>query len=206
MAEARRMKRAAADRRRCRAMAAGCRQRRWPRWRTRRRRGRRPRRPRAPLVQPTIRTKFADTALWVGALDDRQGRHGRGRARHAREPDHLADQGLGHGPRHPVGEGFADVVTRKDLIVRLEAPRFFVQTDEVVLSAIVHNYLKTKKKVEVQLELGRNCLRSPKSTQRRRMVRCQTRGQVARAQSSRSRPTARPASIGGSRSSTRARR
>ena len=29
----------------------------------------------------------------------------------------------------------------------MEAPRFFVQTDEVVLSAIVHNYLKTKKKV-----------------------------------------------------------
>ena len=50
--------------------------------------------------------------------------------------------GMGNGTR--VGQGFADVVTRKDLIVRLEAPRFFVQTDEVVLSAIVHNYLKTE--------------------------------------------------------------
>ena len=28
-------------------------------------------------------------------------RHGRSRARHARKPHHLADQGLGHGPRHP---------------------------------------------------------------------------------------------------------
>jgi uncharacterized protein YfaS (alpha-2-macroglobulin family) len=36
----------------------------------------------------------------------------------------------------------------------MEAPRFFVQTDEVVLSAIVHNYLKSKKGVNVVLELG----------------------------------------------------
>ena len=77
---------------------------------------------------------------------DRQGRHGRSLARHAREPDHLADQGLGHGPGTRVGQGQTDVVTRKDLIIRMEAPRFFVQTDEVVLSAVVHNYLKTKKK------------------------------------------------------------
>ena len=60
--------------------------------------------------------------------------------------------GMGHGTK--VGQGFADVVTRKDLIIRLEAPRFFVQTDEVVLSAVVHNYLKAKKNVAVKLELG----------------------------------------------------
>ncbi len=47
---------------------------------------------------------------------------------------------MGHGTK--VGEGDAEVVTRKDLIVRLQAPRFFVETDEVVLSANVHNYLK----------------------------------------------------------------
>jgi len=59
---------------------------------------------------------------------------------------------MGQGTR--VGQGQTDVVTRKDLIIRLQAPRFFVQTDEVVLSAIVHNYLKTKKNVQVALELG----------------------------------------------------
>ena len=32
--------------------------------------------------------------------------------------------GMGHGTK--VGQGQTDVVTRKDLIVRLEAPRFFV--------------------------------------------------------------------------------
>jgi len=60
--------------------------------------------------------------------------------------------GPGHGTK--VGEGQTDVVTRKDLIVRLQAPRFFVEKDEVVLSANVHNYLKSKKTVHVVLELG----------------------------------------------------
>src|SRR5579884_1341570 len=52
-----------------------------------------------------------------------------------------------------VGQGEAEVTTYKDLIVRLQAPRFFVQKDEVVLSANVHNYLKDKKRVRVTLEL-----------------------------------------------------
>ena len=97
------------------------------------------------MVQPTIRTKFADTALWVGALTTATD----GTADVSLDmPENLTTWrikvwGMGHGTR--VGQGFADVVTRKDLIIRMEAPRFFVQTDEVVLSAIVHNYLKTKK-------------------------------------------------------------
>ena len=53
---------------------------------------------------------------------------------------------MGDGTR--VGEGAAEVVTTKNLIVRLQAPRFFVEKDEVVLSANVHNYLKTKKQVQ----------------------------------------------------------
>ena len=110
------------------------------------------------LVQPTIRTKFADTALWVGALETAAD----GTAEVALDmPENLTTWrikvwGMGQGTR--VGEGFADVVTRKDLIIRMETPRFFVQTDEVVLSAIVHNYLKSKKSVKVAMELGSNCL------------------------------------------------
>ena len=43
------------------------------------------------------------------------------------------------GPGTKVGQGEAEIVTTKDLLVRLQAPRFFVQKDEVVLSANVHN-------------------------------------------------------------------
>ena len=68
---------------------------------------------------------------------------------HAREPDRLEDQGLGDGPRHQGRPGRGRGHTKKDLLVRLQAPRFFVQKDEVVLSANVHNYLKTQKDVTV---------------------------------------------------------
>jgi uncharacterized protein YfaS (alpha-2-macroglobulin family) len=107
----------------------------------------------APMVEPTIRTKFADTALWVGALTTAKD----GTAEVALEmPENLTTWrikvwGMGHGTR--VGQGYTDVVTRKDLMLRLQAPRFFVQTDEVVLSAIVHNYLKSAKQVRVELEV-----------------------------------------------------
>src|SRR5690606_34042454 len=69
--------------------------------------------------------------------------------------------GMGRGTR--VGEGTAQVVTRKNIIVRLQAPRFFVETDEVVLSANVHNYLKDAKQVRVRLELEGETLRGPES-------------------------------------------
>ncbi len=104
-------------------------------------------------VQPVVRTKFADTALWVAALTT--GKDGMAEVE-LTMPENLTTWktrvwAMGHGTR--CGEGEAEVVTTKDLIIRLQAPRFFVQKDEVVLSANVHNYLKTKKKVKVVLEL-----------------------------------------------------
>ncbi len=107
----------------------------------------------APLVEATVRKEFADTALWIGALTTAH--DGTAEVR-LNMPENLTTWrikvwGMGHGTR--VGEGAMDVVTRKDLILRMQAPRFFVQTDEVVLSANVHNYLKTKKAVRVALEL-----------------------------------------------------
>ncbi len=105
------------------------------------------------MVQPTVRKQFADTAFWNGAITTAKD----GTAEIELDmPENLTTWrikvwGMGHGTK--VGQGQTDVVTRKDLIVRLQAPRFFVQKDEVVLSANVHNYLKNKKAVEVVLEL-----------------------------------------------------
>ncbi|MFW5693286.1 MAG: alpha-2-macroglobulin family protein, partial [Thermoguttaceae bacterium] len=107
----------------------------------------------APMAEATVRTEFADTALWVGAVTTAKN----GTAEVELDmPENLTTWrikvwGMGHGTR--VGEGFTDVVTRKDLILRLQSPRFFVQSDEVVLSANVHNYLAAKKQVQVKLEL-----------------------------------------------------
>ena len=66
---------------------------------------------------------------------------------------------MGQGTR--VGEASSQVVTRKNLIVRMQAPRFFVEKDEVVLSANIHNYLPTAKQVKVRLELDGKTLELP---------------------------------------------
>ncbi|HYP25051.1 MAG TPA: alpha-2-macroglobulin family protein, partial [Actinomycetota bacterium] len=112
----------------------------------------------AGFVEPTVRKNFADTALWVanlGVKDD-------GVAEVELDmPENLTTWKarvwvMSAGTR--VGQGQAEIVTAKDLIVRLQAPRFFVQKDEVVLSANVHNYLKSPKRAEVTLQLEGGCL------------------------------------------------
>ncbi len=107
----------------------------------------------APLATATVRKNFADTALWVGAVTTSAA----GEAEVSLDmPENLTTWktrvwSMSDGTR--VGEGSAEVTTYKNLLVRLQAPRFFVQKDEVVLSANVHNYLKGDKRVSVTLEL-----------------------------------------------------
>ncbi|HZZ79344.1 MAG TPA: MG2 domain-containing protein, partial [Gemmataceae bacterium] len=106
-----------------------------------------------PWPAPPLRKNFADTAYWNANLVPNKD----GIAELSfTAPDQLTTWkihawAMGLGTR--VGEGAAEVVTKKDLIVRLQAPRFFVQKDEVVLSANVHNYLQADKKIRVSLEL-----------------------------------------------------
>ncbi|HUE12595.1 MAG TPA: MG2 domain-containing protein, partial [Planctomycetaceae bacterium] len=106
-----------------------------------------------PSVQPTIRTQFADTAFWAARLEsDRDG---------LTEvsfpmPENLTTwkiRGWTMSAGTRVGQGEAEIVTTKNLLLRMQAPRFFVEEDEVVLSANVHNHLKTAKSVRVVLEL-----------------------------------------------------
>ncbi len=107
----------------------------------------------AELVEPTVRTRFADTALWVAELTTAED----GTAEVELDmPENLTTWrikawAMGRGTQ--VGQGQTDVVTRKDLILRMQTPRFFVQGDLVVLSANVHNYLKSEKRVQVSIEL-----------------------------------------------------
>ena len=105
------------------------------------------------MIEPTVRSNFADTALWVGTLET----DATGMAEVALTmPENLTGWkvrvwSVSHGTK--VGAGEVEVVTRKNLILRMQSPRFFVQKDEVVLSANVHNYLDSDKQVEVSLEL-----------------------------------------------------
>jgi uncharacterized protein YfaS (alpha-2-macroglobulin family) len=115
---------------------------------------------------PVVRKNFADTALWTAALTtDKDGKA----EVSLTMPENLTAWkikvwAMGAGTR--VGQGDVEVVTKKNLIVRLQAPRFFVQKDEVVLSANVHNYLKSAKSVKVSLELEGGTLAATGDTMR----------------------------------------
>ena len=106
-----------------------------------------------PLVEAKVRSKFADTAFWKGRIDTDE----KGIAQVKLDmPENLTSWkinvwAMGHGTK--VGYGNTEVVTRKDLLVRLQAPRYFIEKDKVTLSAIVHNYLETEKQVQVGLEM-----------------------------------------------------
>ena len=111
-----------------------------------------------PVSQPVIRTNFADTAFWAAAVTTA--------ADGTAEVDFTLPESLttwkvkswAMGLGTKVGQSEAEIVTTKNLLVRLQAPRFFVEKDEVVLSANVHNKLKTKKAVQVVLELDGSVL------------------------------------------------
>ncbi len=108
----------------------------------------------APVL---VRKDFADLLKWSGAIET----DADGRAEIPLEfPDNLTTWKarvwtLGKGTQ--VGEGSAEIITSKDLLVRLQAPRFLVERDEAVLSAVVHNDYDAPKSVKVSLELeGKN--------------------------------------------------
>jgi alpha-2-macroglobulin len=105
------------------------------------------------LVQPKVRKAFPDTAFWAADLTTDYA----GNA-HAKVdfPDSLTTwRATARGVTRDTKLGIATLKTivRKNLIIRLAVPRFFVQGDEVTVSALVHNYLTNPKKVRVSLDL-----------------------------------------------------
>ncbi|MEI6914296.1 MAG: alpha-2-macroglobulin family protein, partial [Armatimonadota bacterium] len=52
-----------------------------------------------------------------------------------------------------VGSAVQKVIVTKDLIVRLQAPRFFRERDKMEIGLIVHNYTGAQKKVSVRLKV-----------------------------------------------------
>ncbi|MCA9096796.1 MAG: alpha-2-macroglobulin, partial [Planctomycetaceae bacterium] len=117
-----------------------------------------------------VRTNFADTALWNGKIVANSD----GIATiPVTMPENLTGWkirvwSLGHGTQ--VGEATEEVVTRKHIMVRLQAPRFFTETDEVVLSAIVHNEFAEAQEIDVKLDLeGGSLENTSQQTQRVRV-------------------------------------
>lgn len=112
----------------------------------------------APAASPIlIRKDFADLLKWSGTVQtDADG--------HAEIPLEFPDNLTTWkarvwvlGKDSQVGEGSSEIITSKELLVRLQAPRFLVERDESVFSAIVQNDHDSPKSVKVSLELeGKN--------------------------------------------------
>lgn len=100
-----------------------------------------------------VRKDFADLLKWSGSIQT----DANGRAEIPLEfPDNLTTwkARVWHlGKDTTVGEGSTEIITSKDLLVRLQAPRFLVERDESVLSAVVHNDHDSPKTVKVSLEI-----------------------------------------------------
>ncbi|MDZ4287373.1 MAG: MG2 domain-containing protein [Prosthecobacter sp.] len=106
-----------------------------------------------PGPQPMIRSNLADSAVWVADLTTDANGEG---VLNFDMPDNLTTWKLRSwvmGPQTQVGEAAVEVITRKNLMVRLQAPRFFVEKDEVVISANVHNEMEVPQDVKAVLEL-----------------------------------------------------
>ena len=117
------------------------------------------------MVQPTIRKNFKDTAFWQP--DVVTGADGKATVK-VDLPDNLTTwraTARGVTADTKVGATKYKVVARKDVIMRLETPRFVTQGDTVTLSGIVHNYLNADKSTQISLEVsGAQLQNSPKQT------------------------------------------
>ncbi|OGV31021.1 MAG: hypothetical protein A2020_00095 [Lentisphaerae bacterium GWF2_45_14] len=111
--------------------------------------------PERPVV---VREHFADTAFWAfNIIPDKNGEA----VIELVMPENLSTWKvkawtMASGCR--VGQGETELITSKDFIVRMEAPRFFVEGDQVMLSAIIHNYNKAAKKGTVSISFEGNSL------------------------------------------------
>jgi len=101
---------------------------------------------------PALRSEFADTAFWLASGEaDADGNVDLS----FKVPDNLTTWkirvwAIGDGTR--VGSGDAELIVRKNLIIRPQTPRFLTERDQLVLSAVVRNDLAADKSVRVVLE------------------------------------------------------
>jgi alpha-2-macroglobulin len=104
-------------------------------------------------AEPTIRKDFKDTTFWQP--DIVTGADGKATV-DVKLPDNLTTwratvRGVTADTR--VGSAILKFVARKNLILRLETPRFLTEGDTVTLSAIVHNYLDSAKAVQISIDV-----------------------------------------------------
>lgn len=103
------------------------------------------------FIEPVIRSEFKDAILWKPDLvTDLNGEA----EVEIKYPDNLTSW------RSTVrsitidsksGENFVNTLTQKEIIIRVESPRYVHEKDEISLPIIVHNYTKLDKQIRVSV-------------------------------------------------------
>ena len=110
----------------------------------------------SPHIQ--LRTHFADCIKWCGTLKtDEEGNV----AVPVEMPDNLTTWKASAWvitPGLQVGQASAEFLTTKDFMVSMQAPRFFVEKDVVMLSALVRNRTDKNVRARVSISLKNGCL------------------------------------------------
>ncbi len=101
------------------------------------------------FVKPEVRKNFVDAVIWKPDIIT----NSNGEADISfKMPDNLTTWRAtvrGITKNTEVGQAINKVITRKNLLIRIETPRFFRQGDELTVSTIVHNYLSEEKHVKI---------------------------------------------------------
>lgn len=100
--------------------------------------------------QADVRSNFVDALIWKAhVVTDKNGKA----KVQFKIPDNLTTWRTtvrGITKQTDVGQNTNKFISRKDLLIRMETPRFLRQDDEVVISTIVHNYLSSVKKTKIE--------------------------------------------------------
>lgn len=97
------------------------------------------------LVEPDLRSDFRDAILWTPFVKTDENGYATVMIKY---PDNLTEWRVTARvitEDTKVGQNIAKVVTKKDLLVRMENPRFLQDGDEVTITTVIHNYLSTAK-------------------------------------------------------------
>ncbi|MHB1688451.1 MAG: alpha-2-macroglobulin family protein [Ignavibacteriaceae bacterium] len=101
------------------------------------------------LIQPQLRSNFVDALIWkADVVTDENGIADV----NFKMPDNLTTWRAtvkGITANTEAGQQEDKIISRKNLLIRIEAPRFFRQGDEVTVSTIIHNYLSDTKRVKI---------------------------------------------------------
>jgi alpha-2-macroglobulin len=106
-----------------------------------------------PLKKPTVRADFRSNVFWSPVIETNKKGEAKVDMKYSESLTQWRATARAFTPDTKVGQVVIKTRTRKDVMIRLQAPRFFVERDKVTLSANVHNECDRDLKIKVSIAL-----------------------------------------------------